>query len=153
MSSLRFLLFLASGLLVGSLNAQTRAGGIQDVRKIYVASLGNGEGADVIRSKVINSLVKSRRVEVVENENDADAILAGASQVSAYTSFSATTTTASGGTSYRATAGVRLIGRNSRILWVDDTSSSMFTFSASGSIASRISKDLLKAISGGGRRD
>ena len=145
----RWLILLVS--LARLVNAQSAPVKLEDVRRIYVASLGRGEGADVIRSKVINYLVWSRRREVVEKEEDADAVLTGASQVTESAYYSATTERAQGGTSFHATAGVRLIGKNSRILWVDDTSNGWLAWSATSSLAERISKDLIKAVFNGRR--
>jgi hypothetical protein len=95
----------------GLVSAQTGdAQRLQDVHKIYVDSLGNGDGADVIRSKVITKLVKSGRFDVVQNPDQADAVLIGASQVSKTSHYSASSNgqhgNASGGTRYHATAGV-----------------------------------------------
>src|SRR5215471_15340677 len=47
---------------------------IQDVKKIYVDSLGD----DLIRSKIITELVKSNQFEVVVTPEKADAVLMGA---------------------------------------------------------------------------
>lgn len=139
-------LFLSSVLV----QAQSGVQRLQDVKKLYVGSLGDSEGSDLIRSKIISHLVKSGRIEVVENENQADAILTGASKVAqrAYYNANATTTNANAnaGTRYDATAGVRLLNKDSRILWADDTSNGMFARSVTSSIADKISKDLLKAI-------
>jgi hypothetical protein len=140
-------------LLVASslISAQEAVQRLQDVHKIYVDTFGNGEGADVIRSKVITRLVKSGRFEVVQSPDQADAILTGASQVSKTAHYSASTNgqygNASGGTRYHATAGVQLISKDQKILWADDTSNGAFSRSASSSLADRIVKNLIKALS------
>lgn len=128
-------------------------GGVQhlrDVKKVYVGSFGDSAGADVIRNKLISHLVKSGRIEVVEKEDQADAILTGAGQISENHVFNASSTatggSAHGSTHYHATAGVRLLSRDSKILWADDTSNGMFALSASSSLADKIAKRLLKAI-------
>jgi Lipopolysaccharide-assembly len=124
---------------------------LQDVHRIYVDSFGTGDGADVIRSKVITRLVKAGRFEIVQSADQADAVLTGASQVSKTAHYSANTNgqygNASGGTRYHATAGVQLVSKDQKILWADDTSNGAFSRSASSSLADRIVKNLLKAIS------
>lgn len=128
---------------------------LRDVKTVYVGSFGDALGADVIRNKLISHLVKSGRIEVVEKEDQADAILTGAGQVTENHVFdaSATATQASthGGTRYHATAGVTLLSRDSKILWADDTSNGMFARSAMSSIADKIAKKLLKAIEEDGK--
>ncbi len=128
--------------------AQNPVQRVQDVRTIYVDSFGTGEGADVIRSKVITRLVKAGRFEVLQSPEKADAILTGASSVTKTSHYSATNGengSASGGTSYHATAGIQLINRDQKILWADDASNRLFAHSASSSLADKIVKDLLKA--------
>ena len=138
------------------LSAQSGVQRLQDIKRVYVGFFGDGDGADLVRNKIIGHLVKSKRIEVVENEDQADAILTGAAQVtkSKYYSATATTTSASanGGTKYHATAGVRLLSQDSRILWADDTSNGLLARSASSSLADKISKKLLKAIDEDGKR-
>jgi len=121
---------------------QGRVEHLRDVKKVYVGSFGNEFGADVIRNKLISHPVKSGRIEVVEKEEQADAILTGAGQVSANHVFnassSATGGSAHGSTHDHATAGVRLLNRESKILWADDTSSGMFARSASSGLADKL---------------
>jgi hypothetical protein len=123
--------------------AQTSVQRLRDVKKVYVGSFGDAFAADVIRNKLISHLVKSGRVEVVENPDQADAILTGASQV---TDAAATESNTHGGRTYHATAGVRLLNRDSKILWADDTTNGIFARSVTSSIADKIAKKLLKAI-------
>jgi hypothetical protein len=135
----------------GLIGAQEGAPRLQDVRRIYVDSFGTGDGADVIRSKIITRLVKAGRFDVVQSADQADAVLTGASQVSKTAHYSANANgqyaNASGGTRYHATAGVQLVSKDQKILWADDTSNGAFSRSASSSLADRIVKDLVKAIS------
>ena len=102
-----------------------------DVCKIYVDSFGAGDGADVIRSKIITRLVKAGRSDVVQPADQADAVLTGASQVSKTAHYSANANgqyaNESGGTRYHATAGVQLIIKDQKILWADDTSNGAFS--------------------------
>ena len=55
---------------------------LKDIKTIYVGSFGNDKGADLIRAKVISRIVKSGRLQVVESEEQADAILTGVGQTS-----------------------------------------------------------------------
>jgi hypothetical protein len=117
-----------------ALLGQTTVHQLKDVKRVYVGTFGEAFGADVIRSKVIAHLVKSHQIDVVENEEQADAILTGAGQV------------APGGRGYQATAGIRLLSKNSKILWADDATNGHFARSATSNIADKIAKNLLKAI-------
>lgn len=124
---------------------------LQDVKRIYVDSFGNGENADVIRSKVITQLVKSNQFEVVQTPEKADAILTGAGTVSQRAVYSASANgqfgNASGGTRFDATAGVQLVNKQQTILWADNVSNGRFSRSATSSLAENIVKNLLKAVS------
>lgn len=123
---------------------------LQSVKKIYVGSFGSGADADLIRSKLITRLVKTKSLEVVQSPEQADAILTGGGSVSKSTYYSASSTTqagsASGGTRYNATAGVQLVNKEAKILWADDASNGYFSRSASSSLADNIVKHLLKAM-------
>jgi hypothetical protein len=137
-------------------HAQAAVPQLRDVKKIYVGSFGDGDGSNVIRNKVITYLVKSHQIDVVEDSASADAVLVGAGQVTKHEYYSATTTngkvTAGGGSSDHATAGVRLVSKDQRILWADDVSNSVLASNATSSIADRISKNLLKAIAQDAKR-
>ena len=124
---------------------------IRDVKSIYVASFGDGDGSELIRSKIISRLVKSGKVTVVETSDHADAILTGVGELSKTTYYNANATpnsvNASGGSKYHATAGARLLGRDHTILWADEASTGFLYRSASSSVADKIVKNLLKAMS------
>ena len=100
--------------------------------------------------------MKSKRVEVVEIPQQADAILTGIGELSTSEHYSANASTtsanASGGTRYHATAGVRLLNKEQKILWADDVSNGFFSRSVSSSVADKISNNLLKAISQNGKK-
>jgi hypothetical protein len=139
-----------------TLQAQPAVVQLRDVNKVYVGSFGEGEGSNVIRNKVITYLVKSHQIDVVEDAAVADAILVGAGQVTKQEYYSASTkdgnVTAGGGSTDHATAGVRLVSKDQRILWADDVSNSVWAMNATSSIADRISKNLLKAIAQDAKR-
>jgi len=122
---------------------------LRDVHRIFVDSFGQGDGADLVRSKVISRLTKSGRFQVVQAPEQADAILTAVSQISATQhSFSSSTpqyASASSGTRYHATAGVQLIAKDKQILWADDVSSSVLSRSATSGLAEKIVNDLTRA--------
>jgi hypothetical protein len=131
----------------GLLSAQDAAKPLQDVHSIYVDSFKGGDAADAIRSKIILELGKIRRLEVVASADQADAVLTGASQI-AKVARNAPKANSRNADRYHATAGVRLIGKDQNILWADDPSiGAPSHFTATSSLADRIVKDLLKAIS------
>lgn len=123
---------------------------LRSVQKIYVDSFGNAEGAGLIREKLINRLVQSGKVTVVESPEQADAILVGVGEVTRGVRYTSTQTesggSASGGTKYDATLVVRLISREKAILWVDEAKPGLMARSVSSSVADKIVKNLLKSI-------
>jgi hypothetical protein len=125
--------------------------GLKDVKAIYVDSLGNAEGAEMIREKVINRLAKSQSVSVVLDIEKADAILTGVGEVSTGYHHTASVGTsggsAQGGTTYDATVAIRLITKDKQILWADEAKPArFFTRSVSSSVADKVVRNLLKAI-------
>lgn len=124
---------------------------LQDVKKIYVGSFGDDENSDLVRSKVISRLVKLGRFEVVEVLDQADSALTGTSLVTrdryAVANANTTNSNASAGTRYHATAGVRLVNKEEKILWADDVSNGIFTRSVTSNVADKIVKDLVKTVS------
>ena len=124
------------------------------VLKIYVDSLGQAEGSDVIREKLINRLIKSRKVSVVDAPQIADVILTGLAERSRGVRYAANSGTygasAVGGTTYDATIVVRLIDSQRQVLWTDEAKPSFFgSSSVSSNVANRVADDLLKAIESG----
>ena len=118
---------------------------LRDVRTVYVDYLGSAEGAEWIREKVINRIVKSGKISLAETPESADATLTGIGTVRQ---------NARGG--YDATLVARLVGKNSQILWVGEAKPrqpivsignvSIGSVSASSSVADKVVNDLLKAI-------
>jgi hypothetical protein len=54
---------------------------LSQIRRIYIANLGNEEGSGLVREKIRLRLAKSTRISVVENPAQADAILTGVAGV------------------------------------------------------------------------
>ena len=113
-----------------------------DVNRICVASFGSGEGADLIRQKVINRFLKSGAVTVVDSPAEADATLSGAAELDPLRR----------GARYMAEGVVNLVGKDKRILWSEDVASRRFLFpahSASGAstaVADKMVKLITDAI-------
>lgn len=124
----------ASGLRTGSADATTIQR-LKDVRRIAVASFGNTEAAGLVREKLINRLVASGRVSVVDDSADADAVLTGVVGADIYGKAD--------------TSAFRLSTRDGRVLWVGEKSpphNAYYYGSASGSIAGWVAKKLLKDL-------
>src|SRR5262245_16836283 len=84
---------------------------LKDVHKIHVGSLGNYDGAEIIRDKIVAKLAKSGQVTLVEDPAEADAVLTGSGIVAQGERHGASVGQyggiASGGTVYGATAAAR----------------------------------------------
>jgi hypothetical protein len=136
-----FVLLLALSALAAHSQAQNPAA-LTDVHTIFVDTLGTGQASGLIRDKIINRLVSSKRFEVVLSADKADAILTGSVEEAQGVRFDQGT----GGTRYSANAAVRLITKDQRILWTFEGKNGMFSRSASSSVADRVVKELLKAV-------
>ena len=155
---------MTAGLMLaaGSATAQTQQG-LGRIQTIYVDSLGKEEGADLVREKIIVGLARSGKVTVVDSPEKADARLIGIGRLATGEDYAASVSvhegngngTASGGTTYSATAAARLIGKSGEILWAGQTNAwnplqlfgtKMTWGSATSHVANAIVKDLLKAL-------
>ena len=104
---------------------------LRDVKKIAMSSFGVSEAALLVREKLINRLARSNTIAIVDEPQDADAILSGVVGQDVYG---------------RADASVfRLKNSGGRILWSDETSSKGLG-SASSSVAGKIADKLLQTI-------
>jgi hypothetical protein len=126
----------------GLLNAQSVAPRLKDVKTIYVAPLGgdNPTVANMVTAKLISALAKIQipGVSIVEDEDNADAILTGAGVVQ-------TATTQSGSTHYVIQAGMRLVSKDGGVvLWADNITNSRYARSASSSFAENVAKSLAR---------
>ncbi len=124
---------------------------ISEVRKVYVDSLGKGDGAELIREKLKATLIRSGGLIVVESPEAADATLTGVGETTAFETYQASSTAqsayASGGTSYHANLSVRLVSKTGENLWADTATPAFFgSRSVSSNVANKVAKDLLKAI-------
>ena len=124
-----------------SATAQHRVQRLQDVKTIYVAPWDgdNAAVANLIGAKLVSYLAKYHGVAVVENPDNADAVLMGAGLTQSQTNNY-------GRISYHVQAALRLDNKDGLVLWADDVSNSMFARSATSSFAENVAKALVKAI-------
>jgi hypothetical protein len=116
---------------------------LPSVKRIYVGSLGNDEGAETIRAKLINQLSSAGPWTVVESDSDADAVLTGSAVVKPF------------GGGYQAVLALRLLDPSKRILWSCDIRSKppkravlsmgKIPWSTSSSVAEQAVKKLMDA--------
>jgi hypothetical protein len=136
MRYLRYLTFFFAAVMIAS--ATDSAERLKAVKAIFVAPL-EGENrlvVEMIHAKMISSLAKLPRISVVENEENADAILIGSGLVQ-------TGRSDYGRVHYQIQMGVRLISKEGEVvLWADNITSSRFARSASSSFADNVAKSL-----------
>jgi hypothetical protein len=104
------------------------------VRRIFVDSLGEGEGADLLRDKIVHSLTEQRFV-VVNSAQSADAVLSGSGTWSHLRIKS-----------LRA----RLVSGDQRVLWSGEVSAGGWVKSASSSIADKLVEKMMDALANSG---
>jgi archaeosine-15-forming tRNA-guanine transglycosylase len=120
---------------------------IKNVRSIFVDSLGREAGGDLIREKIIARLVKTGRIVVTEDPSQADAVLKGVGQVSSRTYASTVNGNVTADTRYSATAILRLLGRDGKILWMTEAKPGYFKYgSQSSAVADKVVKELMREI-------
>ena len=103
------------------------------VRKIYIGSLGEGEGPEMLREKIAHSLQENHFL-VVERAEEADAVLSGSGKWSSVRVKS-----------FRA----RLVANGERVLWSGEVSSGGWIRSASSSVANKLVDSLVRAVAWG----
>ena len=60
---------------------------LADIKKIFVATLGDGRGAELIRQRIINKLTESGHIVVVESAAEADATFNGFARLHRYSFY------------------------------------------------------------------
>jgi phosphate ABC transporter phosphate-binding protein len=99
---------------VSAQNAQTLA----QVKKVYVGSLGQGEGAEEMRGRLVRRLEKTHVLQVVQAPEGADALLKGTTQI--WTTGHISTSPPSHAISEAVYAGflsVEIVGKDNQTLW------------------------------------
>jgi len=91
------------------------AANLADVKRIFVAPLVGGKGADEVRELIISSLSAAKQFIITENEGKADAVLKGAGDDKAFTDTfdSQEGITARGNGGVAAGGGTNSVGRKS----------------------------------------
>jgi hypothetical protein len=102
----------------GEASAQT-AQTLSEVKKVYVASLGDKDGAAELRDKLIGRLKKSRDIEVVGIPSAADAVITGTGEtwLKGYISTNPKPSPYNRQPVYDGYLSVELHGKDSAILW------------------------------------
>jgi hypothetical protein len=113
---------------------------LRDVHTIYVDKLGESDASNMIREKIINRLVRSKRLTVVDDVTQADAILTGAAE--AHESLRVSEGT--GHTRHISSVAARLITQDKQILWVNETKTGKWRWSDDAD--EKLVKELLDAI-------
>jgi hypothetical protein len=128
------------------LPAQPRLG---DVKTIYVEPLGSDTSSQLIRSKLINRLIKDGTLSVSETPDNVDAILKGAADIDKRHYLTVTPSFVSGSTSYRAQGAFRLVSKDGHVLWLGEMTSRKLlslNFSVSSRLADKLVSRLKSAI-------
>src|SRR3954453_15226986 len=111
---------------------------LKEIKTIYVAPLAGADQpvADMLHAKLIGALSKMDGISIVEDEENADAILTGSGLLqSAAGEY--------GRVHYHLQGGMRLISKEGGvILWAGNVASSRFARSASSSFAENVAKSL-----------
>lgn len=138
MRYLRFFAFFCLAAVFVTSAADSPQTLIKNVKTIYVASLegSNQPVTDMLRAKLISAVSKIPGIAVVEEEDNADAILTGSGLMAAPISEY-------GHVHYRVQGGMRLISKEGEVvLWADNITNSRFARSASSSFADNVAKSL-----------
>lgn len=100
---------------------------LADVRTIFVGSLGDAPGADLLRYKIQNRLIKAKSLALSTTPDQAEAILTGIGEVrNAEAIQNGVGEVRITSSSEEAQAQVRLIAKNERILWVAESPAKCF---------------------------
>jgi hypothetical protein len=136
---------------------------LSDIKNIFVAPLGTGDDSELIRQKIINQLIQSEILRVVDSPEEADATLTGVARIYSGMDFSIANGTGGGSTYQTACLVARLVGKTKQALWIWDTTQSRrrkaipivatalicpyaLLFCHRYSVSSELVKDLTKAI-------
>jgi hypothetical protein len=116
-----------------------------DVKTIYVEPLGSDTGSQLIRSKLINRLIKYGTLSGSESPDNVDAVLKGAADIDKRHYLTVTPSFVSGGTSYRAQGAFRLVSKDGHVLWLDEMTSRKL-LSLNLSVSSRLADKLVSRL-------
>jgi len=129
-------------------HAQT-AETLSQVKRVYVASLGDKQGATGLRDKLILRLRKCRGIEVAGSPREADAIITGTGEtwVKGYISTSPKPSPYNRQPVYDGYLTVELRGKDSAILWSEHVTPGKFGWNdVPQDLVNRSAKKLLAAL-------
>jgi hypothetical protein len=123
------------------------------VKKIYIDSLGNEEGSDLVREKIRKLLAESGRLSVVERAERADAVLTGVAGVErSYSSSIGTDSrtgavSGSGGTNFKGVGILRLVDvKEEEPIWFFEYQRGLSFSSASSRVANQVVDKLMSDV-------
>jgi hypothetical protein len=120
---------------------------LANIHKIYLDSLGNEEGSDLVREKIRLRLAKSDRFSVVERAESADAVLTGVAGVVRSTVPVSTVngSISGGGTHFSGVGVLRLVDtKTDETIWVYEYKRGFSLTGASDRVADKTVEQLLK---------
>jgi hypothetical protein len=146
-SKLALLLVLLFGVVANAQDAPK----LKQITRIYVDRLGDEESSDLVREKIKIRIVKSKRFTLVEDVENADAILTGSAgtqrrQVGSISSDGKGAVSGRENTVYTGVGALRLVlVKSKETVWVYEYKPGFFaTRSASSSVADKVVDRLLK---------
>ncbi len=119
------------------------------IKRIFLGDFGNGEGSDLVREKLRIRLQDSNRFDVVERQQNADAMLTGVAGVERGYSHSVSTDSygnarGSGGTDYRGLGVLRLVDlKAEKTIWHFEYQRGLML---GGSVSSRVANQIADAL-------
>lgn len=134
------LFMLSSGCVPSTLNtvpvSPAKAAQLAAVRTLYLDGLGNEDGADLVREKIRARLIASNRFIVVENPQQAEAVLVGVAGVEKSIS--------EGETHYRGMGIFRIVERSTdSTIWSYEYKRGFMLF---GSVSSRVADQVVDRL-------
>jgi hypothetical protein len=143
-----FTLFSAPGRAEHAQTAQT----LSQVKKIYVGSLGDKQGATELRNKLIQRLRKSSSIEIAASPGEADAIITGTGEIwiKGYSSANPKSPPSNRQPVYGGCLSIELKGKDNETLWSYRATPGKFLWNGvTQDLVNRLAKQLLKVLQRG----
>jgi hypothetical protein len=139
----------ASSLLIAGENRKAQS--LSGVSRVFVASFGAAEGANLIRECVINRMANSGRFSLAQSPDQADATLTGTAEVKMVDRSGASISwnqqgghgSASKSVAFISRVILRLVGTEQQILWAGEAEKRSFFRPTDAKAAEAIVKKLL----------
>ena len=148
----RIPILLCIAILVSAVICQCQAQTTQalsQVKKVYVAPLGDRKGADAIRQRIADRLQASGKLKVVDRPEDADATVTGAGGiwVTGYMSAGVRSSHANRQPVYDGFLSIDVLGRDRATLWSYLVTPGKFAFKPiTNDLADQLVKKLLEVL-------